>query len=158
MRDESVPEKPQDDPFQPAEPRSPFDDRPTGPKGCSKPLLIGCGVAMVLVGILLVVTIIYSPSIVGWLFETTGEMLVQELPEDLPTEDRQRLEQAFRDVAQAAREGRIDPNRLVELQRKMRELQGKDAQELTREDVRELTEALEAAVEPPEAEAEDGGG
>lgn len=166
MSDENVPEKPQDNPFEPAEPQSPFaDETPTGPSsGCSTPLLIGCGVGLVLVGILLVVTLVNIPAIMGWVFESTGSMLAQELPEEIPAEERQRLEQAFRDVAQAAREERIDPDRLMELQREIRDLQGKDPQDLTREDVRELTEALEGAVEPRPAEEEsesgagDGGG
>lgn len=153
MTDESVPEKPQDNPFEPAEPQSPFDDQPTKPSGgCSTPLLIGCGVGLVLVGILLVVTIFNIPSIMGWVFESTGEMLTRELPEEIPAEERQRLEQAFRDVARAAREERIDPERLMALQQEIRELQGQDPQDLTRDDVRELTEALEGAVRPPEAE------
>ncbi len=165
MTDETVPEKPQDNPFEPAEPQSPFDDQPTKPSsGCSTPLLIGCGVGLVLVGILLVVTLVNIPSIMGWVFESTGEMLTRELPEDVPAEERRRLERAFRDVAQAAREERVDPERLLALQQEIRELQGKNPQDLTRDDVRELTEALEDSVEPPEAEepseagAGDGGG
>lgn len=155
---------PADDPFgnpsEPAEakspfdtPETPFDDQPTGPSsGCSTPLLIGCGVGIVLLGILLVVTLVNIPSIMGWVFESTGDLMTQELPDDIPAEERERLGRAFRDVARAAREERVDPERLLALQKEIREIQGKSPQELTREDVRELTEALEAAAQPPPAD------
>lgn len=141
-------------------PSSPFEPRPTRPSGgggCSKPLMIGCGIVLVLLGISAIVLVIKAPKLVHWAFSQMGQEVLSTLPEDIPQEDRQRLERAFDAVAAAAAEGKIDPARMQAFSSKVQALARKPKDEITRQDVVELARELEeaAGVEPPgEREAE----
>jgi hypothetical protein len=145
-------------------PPSPFS--PTGPApapsragGCGKPVVIGCLVLVVLAGLGLVGMIWYASTNYDKLMrfslrQSEGQILAQ-LPGDVTPGERQRLEEAF-DAAVRAAETR-KPGEIAaqsqEVQYKMLELVRK-GQDLTREDVRELTELLEkmGGVEQPKAE------
>lgn len=131
-------------------PPSPFDPRPTHPSssggGCSKPLMIGCGILLVLLGISAVVFVLNAPKFVRWAFESLGEQVLQTLPEDIPQEDRQRLQRAFQAVGEGAAAGEIQPSAMQRLNGEMQEFAAKPKDEITRDDVRRLAEELEKAA------------
>lgn len=147
---------------------SPFQPRPAGVPGippppgspsrggCSRPLLVGCAVALVLLGIGAVVFLVKAPSIAQWAFTRMEAEVVSRLPADLPREDRERLERAFAAVRQGLESGKVEVANLQPTQAKLLEVAGKPPGQVTREDVQELTESLERlagipATPPPPA-------
>lgn len=134
-----------------------FEPRPeaagTGGKkgGCSRPLLIGCGVLLVLLGIGAVILVLNGPKLAIWLYGKLETQIETRLPDDLPAADRQHLQQAFDHVRAAIADRSIDPVALQHAQTRMVELvQGSG--KLTAEQVRELADLLDTAagVSPPE--------
>lgn len=139
-----------------------FDLRPGSPdkkgSGCSRNLLIGCGVLLVLLGIGTVLFVLNASKVATWLYTQLEEQVEAQLPEDLPEEDRQRLAAAFDDVRAAIQDGTVSPGKLQQAQGKMTEMV-QNAESLTAEDVRELAALLEAAAGTSEgAGPEDSGG
>ena len=156
------PTQPQDDPFEPTTPRARFDPPPSeaGPGGapgkrgggCATPLLIGCGAALILVGILVVVFLVNADRFLSWGFGIFKQAVVQQLPDDLPAADRERLLDAFDAVSAAALEEELDQAELMRAQRQIQQIVGRGEQEATVEEIRELTRALEAAAGMPAPE------
>jgi hypothetical protein len=136
--------------------REAFDLRPGAPdakgSGCSRNLLIGCGVLLVLLGIVTVLFVLNASKVASWLYTRLEEQVVAELPKDLPEADRQRLAEAFDKVRGAIQDGTVDVGKIQQAQGKMTEMvRHPDA--VTAADVRELTALLEAAAgERPAAE------
>lgn len=153
-------------PLGPSSTPSPFDRPPssmgrtgTGP-GVGKPLLIGCGVLLLLVLVLGVLFVANQNKIVAWLFEVMESELAPMLPEDLPSDVRQRYDVAFDEAIGAFRAGEYDPFAMQELSRVMREVAEKGQRgSVTEEDVERLSTALErvagGAAEDTEAPVEE---
>lgn len=124
----------------------------TAPGGCGRPLLIGCGVLIVLLGIAAAVFVIKAKDLFGWAMARFEEEVVRMLPDDLTGEERQRLDAAF-DAALAAWDaGEADPVALQRLQEELWHTVSRSDGKLTREQVVNLTRALErvAGMESPE--------
>lgn len=139
----------------------PFDLKPNRPGtggGWNRPLLIGCGVLLVLLGIAAMLFVIYAPQLAQWAFQQAGEQLIAQLPEDIPEADRERLRGAFREVARGVEEEQIDPERLQEAQGKILALSRKDPSEITAQEVRELAASLESVVQNGDQGGEGGQG
>jgi hypothetical protein len=132
-------------PFHPAAAQVPRD----GP-GCSKPLLIGCGVVLLLLGVGAVVLRVELPSIVRWWFHSLEATLAPRLPADLSPAERQRLHRAFEAAGRAASTGQVDIANLQPFQRQLIALKDPDVR-LSHKDVRDLTESLEALSRAPGA-------
>lgn len=127
-------------PFNPSTVQVPRD----GP-GCSKPLLIGCGVLLLLLVVGVVVIRIEAPAFVRWTFRLTETSLTPRLPPDTTPAERQRLHRAFENAGRALDSEQTDLASLQRVQREIMALSGSTAP-LTHQQVRELTEALEALV------------
>lgn len=144
-------------PTPPSTPASPFNPgRPISPGGGGsgkRPLLIGCGALLVLLGIAAVVLVAKRAEFVGWIFHNLEKQILAKLPEDVTPEERQRLDQAFDSAAQAIGSGAADPAKAEQLNSVLLEL-AQGGRQITREDVLELTRALEevAGKKPPEAD------
>lgn len=126
-------------PFRPSAVEVPRD----GP-GCSKPLLLGCGFLLLLVVIGFVILRIEAPAMLRWMFRAAETSLAPRLPADTTPAERARLHRAFEAAGRSIGGG--DQADLANLQRVQRELMtliGSEAP-LTRQQVRELTESLEA--------------
>lgn len=139
-----------------------FDLHPGAPdakgSGCSRNLLIGCAVLLVLLGIGTVLFVLNASKVATWIYTRLEEQVVAQLPEDLSEQDRQRLAGAFDKVRGAIRDGTVNVGKLQQAQGKMTEMV-QDSEAVTAEDVRELAALLEAAAGdgPPAEEAPAGG-
>jgi hypothetical protein len=127
-------------PFNPVAAQVPRD----GP-GCSKPLLVGCGLLLLLLVVGVVVIRIEAPAIFRWTFRVAETSLTPRLPADTTPEERRRLHQAFEAAGRSIGTDQTDLANLQRVQREIMALSGSQAP-LTHQQVRELTEALEAVV------------
>ncbi|MFQ5350688.1 MAG: hypothetical protein ACE5EG_09625 [Thermoanaerobaculia bacterium] len=153
--------EPQSERFQDprAEQPQPFADGPgEAPGGCGRPVLIGCAVAVVVLGLLLLVLLWKAgdlmPALFRWSLEQFEQQVADNLPTDLSEAERQRLADAFDAAAVAVEEGTADAAALQRLQGELLEVAR--AGELSRAQVLDLAEALEAVAgdraPPPEPE------
>lgn len=137
----------------------PFGDQPQQPPGgCSRPLLIGCALTVVLLGLLLLGLLWKAgdlmPALFRWSLEQFEQQVTGNLPADLSEAERQRLADAFDAAAAAVEEGSADAAALQRLQGRL--LDVARAGRLTRDEVLELAGALEAVAgsrAPPPVEA-----
>jgi len=141
-------------PMPPTRPFSP-EERPTS-GGCSKPLWIGCGVLVVLLGISVIVMAFKAKDLFAWAMGQLQSEVVAALPADVTDAERDRLEAAFVAAVARIRSGEFDAAKLQLLQGKLQEAASKaGAHQLKREDVVALTAGLEdlAGLAPvPDAE------
>ena len=143
-------EPPAQPPYSPPSPFNPpgvhppgVPERPPGRSGCSKPLLIGCGAVLLLLGIGLVLMLTNLPKLVQWSFSMIEQDIMSRLAPDVTPEDRARLAAAFEDARRAM--ASMDQEELAKfqaLQKKIMEI-APAARKLSRNDVQELTRLLE---------------
>lgn len=136
-------------------PQKPFAPEPkAAPGGCGKPVLIGCGLLAILLGIGAVVFVVKAKSLLAFALEKLEAEVVANLPEDVTGEERERLRTAFDGTLARIRSGQIDPEALQRLQLKLVAAAESASQDkLTRDEVQALTLALEgfAGIESPPA-------
>ena len=131
----------------PPTPAAPFDPsaRPKS-SGCPKPLVIGCLVVILVGGVALLGGFFFlmknASSVIQWSMRQMENGVMGQLPPTVTPEEKQRLRQAFADVSQGLKDGRIKPEEFQPLQFKMMEIARK-GNNLTRQDALELTRALE---------------
>lgn len=140
-------------PTPPTTPVSPFNPGRSHPAGGSgkRPLLIGCGVLLVLLGIAAVVLVAKRAEFVGWMFAKLEAQILAKLPEDVTPAERQRLDRAFDSAAEAIGAGTADQAKADQLNSVLLEF-AQGGRQITREDVLELTRALEDVAGKNQAE------
>jgi hypothetical protein len=129
----------------PAPHAKPFaPEKIAGGGGCQKPLLVGCGLLALLLGIAAVVFVVKAKDVLAYAMNQLRAEVEAHLPEDAPESERQRLESGF-DVALARiRSGELEPAALQELQKKLTAAASASAtRRLTREELTGLIAALE---------------
>ena len=135
----------------------PFASAPLTPRagGCGKPLLGGCGIVLVLLGLAAIVFIIRAKDLLVWSLGKVKAAVEQNLPADVTEADRERFDVAFAAATRAIRAGRMHAEPLQELQAELLRVVQKPKGALTREDYLRLTRALErvGGVGPEEEEA-----
>ena len=132
-------------PFNPGQPR------PSGGGSGRRPLLIGCGALLVLLGIAAIVLVAKRAELVGWMFHKLETQILAKLPEDVTPEERQRLDEAFDAAAAAIGSGTVDPAKADQLNAVLLDL-AQGGRQITREDALKLTRALEEAAGKNQAE------
>jgi hypothetical protein len=142
------------EPQPPAAPPSPWNPAPararSGP-GCSKPLLLGCGVLIVLLGIGAVIFLVKMPSIVQWWFQKLESTLEQRLPADATPAEKTHFHAAFESARHALASGTVDASRMQPFQSRLLAV-GSSEQRMTHAQLHDLTVALEGlAGKPAEA-------
>ena len=124
--------------------------------------MIGCAGLLVLLGICAIVFFLnarrFSGALLSWSLGNLEKQIFATMPQDVTPEERERLRAAFASALATIRSGRFDPQRLPEVQSEIMQIarsQGK----ITREDVLDLTKALEAiaASTPPGEQPAPGG-
>ncbi len=134
----------------------PFEGEPVSPagfSGCAKPVVIGCTALLIVLALGLLVVVWKAGDLVRWSLGQYRETVIEHLPDDVTSAERERLDAAFEAAIAAVTSGRADAAGLQDLQRSMTAT-GRKIQSLTREDVLELTRALErvaGAAEPETA-------
>lgn len=149
---------PQSKPFAP--------EQTSGGGGCQKPVLIGCGLLALLLGIAAVVFVVKAKDVLAYAMNQLRAEVVAHLPEDAGETERQRLDAAFDTALARIRGGELDPAALQELQKKLTAAASASAaRRLTREELDGLVAALDkfngggtkapadAAAEPAETGA-----
>ena len=138
----------------PSTPVSPFEPgrpRAAGGGSAKRPLLIGCGVLLVLLGIAAIVLVAKRAELAGWLYQKLEAQIVAKLPEDVTPEERQRLSQAFDSAAAAIGAGTVDLAKADRLHSDLLEL-AQAGRPITREEVLDLTRQLEEVAGKNQAE------
>lgn len=146
-----------DGPFPPTRPGG------TGGSGVKKPLLIGCGLILLLVVGAMAYFLTHPEVLVVWTLEAIHSDLESRLPEDLPDDLRARYEDAYERAVVSAREDPLTPASLQHIERLQKEYTGAvkgGGARLSVEEVERVTAALEAfgggGGEAPEAGAGEG--
>ena len=141
-------------PTPPSTPASPFHPgRPSSAGGASRarPLLIGCGALLVLLGIAAVILMAKRAELVGWMFQKLEAQILAKLPEDVTPDERQRLDQAFDAAAEAIGSGTADQAKAEQLNAVLMDL-AQGSRQITREDALKLTRAMEEVAGKKQAE------
>ncbi|MFY9821316.1 MAG: hypothetical protein WAM82_08035 [Thermoanaerobaculia bacterium] len=144
------------EPQSPPPPASPFNPVPRpvpqGGGGCSKPLVVGC-IVIVLVGAIAVLGGIYyvgthAVALFQWSLQQVENSLLLQLPKDVTPEEKANLQQAFADVRTAIQQGKVSPDRLQPLQFKIIEITRKGSG-ITRQDILDFTRSLQEVAGKP---------
>jgi len=125
----------------PAAPFHPGQPRRAGPSR-TRPLLIGCGAILVLLGIGSIVLVVKLPELVDWMFHQLESKVMAKLPPDITAEERRRLDAAFDAAADAIGERRANQAKADEPNAVLMDF-ARAGRKITREDVLKLTQALE---------------
>lgn len=162
MEPPHTPPPPPPAPFQPIQPGG-ATPAPGKTGGCGKPVVIGCLVVLVLAGIALAATIWYVTrnysQIMNMSLRQSEAQIFAQMPEDVTPEERERLRDAFeaarqtyanRPLQEVAQQGQQIQFKLLEIVRK--------GTSMTRQDVLELTEMLEALAGTEGGGTEEGEG
>lgn len=132
-------------PPQPPPPPKPFaPEKVAGGGGCQKPLLVGCGLLALLLGIAAVVFVVKAKDVLAYAMNQLRAEVVANLPEDAGESDRQHVETGFDAALARIRSGEIDPVALQELQKKLTGAASTAAtRRLNREELTSLLAALD---------------
>ena len=133
------------------EERQPFEPEalePAGFKGCGRPALIGCGSVFLILALVFLFFLFKAGDLVRWSLEMFENQVLESLPPDVSRQERDRLEVAFSRAIEAIETGRANSDALPGFQRTLLATSRK-IDSLSREDVLELTAALEALAEGP---------
>lgn len=141
---EIPPPPPQPTPTPQIDPR-PFDAGGVkAPSGCQKPLLIGCGLTALLLGIGAIAFVMKAKDVLAYAMNQLRSQVVASLPEEIGDREKDALEASFEQAIARIREGSIDPAALQNLQGKLvAAAQGAGSRKLTRAEVADLQEALD---------------
>jgi hypothetical protein len=125
-----------------------------GGGGCQKPLLVGCGLLSLLLGIAAVVFVVKAKDVLAYAMNQLRSEVVTHLPEDAGESERQRVESGFDAALARIRSGELDPVALQDLQKKLTAAASAAAtRRLTREELSGLIAALDkfnqAGAAPP---------
>jgi len=128
---------------------SPFNPTPAAPsagggRGCSKPLFIGCGALLVLLGICAIVFVVKAPALFEWWLRVVEQKVMTVVPDDVTPDERAALQKGFADLGGVFRHGgQPDAHYLQPFQSKLMQIVGKPKGQVTRQEILDLTRILE---------------
>ena len=143
---------------------SPFRPQPAAPAGgrggCSKPVFIGCGALLLVLGICAIVFVVKAPALFQWWLRLVEQKVAAVVPPDVTPDERAALHQGFVDLGGVfAHGGQPDAHYIQSFQAKLLEILGKPKGQVTRQEILDLTRILELTAgkrpppPPPEAGA-----
>lgn len=116
----------------------------SGGGGCQKPMLVGCGLVALLLGIAAVVFVVKAKDVLAYAMNQLRAEVVAHLPEDTGDAERQQVEAGFDAALTRIRSGAIDPASLQELQKRLTATaSAAGSRRLTREELAGLIAALD---------------
>lgn len=128
----------------------PPSPRPFGPApravraGCGRPVWIGCGVLLVLLGVAAIAFVVKAKDLLAWTMGELRTQVVNALPAEVTAEERARLDRGFEAAAARIRRGEVELPALKALQRQLTRAAEKAPRgQLTHDDVLDLLSALE---------------
>jgi hypothetical protein len=121
----------------------------TGGPGCGRGVWVGCGALLLLFLVASIAVSFRADELMVWVLGRLEERVSTQLPEELTAAERQRFGDAFDELRRAVERGRVDPAALQPLQRTLFALSDDVERGLSREQVLELTEAVERAAGGP---------
>ncbi len=138
----------------PSEERQPFDSEALEPvqfSGCGRPALIGCGLSLLFLAAVFLFLLFKAGDLAEWALEVFEGQVLSGLPPDVTQAERERLMAAFDGALWAIESGQANAEAVPALQNALLET-SRNIEALSRDDVLELTEALEAVVASPDSE------
>ncbi len=119
--------------------------------GCGKPVWIGCGVLLVVIGILAIVFVVKSKDLFRWSIERVEANIMDKLPESTTAAEKARLTAAFSGAIKAVTDGKANPADIEDLQAALVHAAQSSKSGMTHQDLEDLTTALEkvAGIAPP---------
>ena len=135
---------PSTEPSPPPLPR-PFAAEPKAiPGGCSRPLLVGCAIAIVLLGIAGIVFVAKAKDLLGWTMREVQKQVTAALPADLTADEKARLDRGFDAAIARMQKGEVETPALYALQSQLMNAAEKAQKKtMTRDDILDLLSALE---------------
>ena len=131
-------------------PLAPLGPRPSREPGWGKPLLVGCGLAFVLLLAGSILFLTRQDDLLRWTIDQMAAGVAQRLPADATAQERDSLAAAFAAASQRAEAGDFEAAALQRLQRQFMAAAAKER--LSRAELAALAQALEAfAAGPSEA-------
>jgi hypothetical protein len=129
----------------PASVPQPFGSAPTPVLGggCGKPVLLGCGVLFLLLGIAGVALLFKAKDLLSWSLGNMGPAVVGNVAADVPPEEVRRFEAALAAARQRIEAGQIDPQSLQRVQSRLLAAMSGGKGQLDRRQLQDLTVALE---------------
>src|SRR5688500_14627840 len=123
----------------------PFASAPIEPRagGCGKPVFVGCGVVLVLLGIAGVLFVVKAKDLLVWSLDKAKGGITAKLAPDVTAADRERFETAFAAAASNIKAGKMDPAALQRLQRRLMQAVDPQGGQVSREEFLDLTRAFE---------------
>jgi len=134
---------------EPGDVPSPFRPTPITPQtagggGCSKPLFVGCGAVLVLLGICAIVFVVKAQDLFQWWVGLVEQKVVSVVPDDVTPAERAALHQGFADLRGLFRHGGQPDGRFLQpFQAKIVEILSKPKGQVTRQEILDLTRILE---------------
>lgn len=139
-----TPESPSVPPEPPASRPFTGEPRAVGGGGCGRPLLIGCGILVVLLGVAAIVFVAKAKDLLAWTMRELQQQVVAALPDDVTADERARLDRGFERSLERIYAGQVEPPALYALQRQLMNAAEKSQEKtLTRDDALDLLSALE---------------
>jgi hypothetical protein len=132
-------------PPQPPPQAKPFEpEQIRGGGGCQKPMLVGCGLVALLIGIAAVVFVVKAKDVLAFAMNKLRAEVVAHLPADASENERQQLEAGFDAAMARIRTGAIEPASLQELQKKLTAVASTAGRrQMSREELADLIAALD---------------
>jgi len=123
----------------------PFASAPIEPRagGCGKPVFVGCGVVLVVLGIAGVLFVVKAKDLLVWSLDKAKGGITAKLAPDVTAADRERFETAFAAAASNIKAGKMDPAALQRLQRRLMQAVDPQGGQVSREEFLALTGAFE---------------
>jgi hypothetical protein len=114
--------------------------------GCGRTGLIGCGVLVALFGVGAVALSLRAETVMIWLFRQIEARIEARMPSDLTAAERERFDEAFAALYRSLEMKRVEPAAMQSLQSELMAVAGRVERGLTREQVLDLTAAVERAA------------
>jgi len=106
--------------------------------------LVGCAGASVVVIVGLVFMMSNARSMMDWALGKLQDTVMMACTPDVPPSAREDFRQAFKRFSESAKEGKVSPGQVQEVQQKVAAVVGDG--KVTAEELRDLTETLKRAV------------